>query len=213
MTKPKLKKPALEFVYPALKRSADDYEGALSAFHRLYLYGRSKQNPVIAILAVFKGLQKLEQEYGYDIHEQMITGELAPCPLPAPQWLREGIWLCLETFLAKPMIPGIEGKTRPQSFGQVLSKHLQDYTRWSERFLASLEGESTDASKGLEGSGLSERTSLRSFNRIQSMIDAANQLACEDAKGNTLAYVEPRDLVPTGRFAKIYRANLSPSNK
>jgi hypothetical protein len=206
MTKPKVKKVAPEFFYPALRRSADDYERALSAFHRLYRYGRSKENPVIAILAVFKGLQKLEQEYGRDVQEDIVTGELAPTSLPAPQWLRDGIWLCLETFLTKPRIPGIDGHKRPQSFAQALGKHLQDYSRWYLRYQALLEDANVDPVQPRKKRGTTERKGRRAYNRINDLIDAANQFSCTDAKGNALAFVEPRDLAPTGRFAEVYVA-------
>lgn len=204
MTKPTLKKPGPAFEYPALKRSADDYAAALSAFERLYRYGRTVDEHVISILAVYKGLQKLEQEWGYDA-DQVITGHLAPVPLPAPQWLREGVWLCLETFIANPAI-ALGGSKRPRTFRQALSKHLKDYEDWNNVRQAA---EGTTVEKALKSVYPGEeRTARRAYNRIKDIIESANELPCVDAAGNTLSYVEARDLVPTGQLSEIYKSTF-----
>lgn len=197
--------------HPALQRSPEDYEAALSAFQRLYKFSRSIENPALAILAAYKGLQVLDREWAYD-NGPLEDEAIAPASLRVPSWLREGMWLCLETFLAKPSMSKIGVSKRPKSFRQVLQAHLEDYQRWYLVYSGVNEGATVEAASSAASSqpgGMNSRTMRRAYDKIEDLIKSANKYPCEDGSGNPLTSIEPRDLIPTRKLAAIYKIHFA----
>ena len=101
-------------------------------------------------------------------------------------------------------------KQVPITFSSALEKHWTTYARWFHVFTLQHEHSiSIDAAcskaAGQVG-GLTSRHMRREFDKVDDLIRQANEKAYETSEGSRLTYIEPRDLVPTGRLLSIFKS-------
>ena len=85
----------------------------------------------MAIFATYKALQRLEKLH----NEPRQDGGSSRKPSSAiaiPAWVRDGLWLALETYMVKPQQPGVTDKKQTISFKRALNTEWKIYRRWFE---------------------------------------------------------------------------------
>jgi hypothetical protein len=114
---------------PLSKRDPADQPAALSAFQRLYLHASQSGRTALAIFAVYKALQKLEEPSlpQVDDGEEVATSASTTA---IPAWVRCGLWFAFETYLLRPAQPGVTDKKRSVGFQKALTDDWEDVRRW-----------------------------------------------------------------------------------
>ena len=193
-------------------RHGGNQSAAVSAFHRLYLYARESGKSALAIFAVYKGLQKIEERID-KIQDVDLLGGPADAII-MPPWIRDGLWFAMETYLIHPQQRGITEKKRVIEFKAALRSEWDDYLLWFavKKHMVDNESSSIDpAVKPLVRRGLSADTLRRAYKRVEQMFKDANTMQVSDSRGVTLSHVQPRDIVPTQRLLAIFE-RLAPTD-
>ena len=195
--------------YPPLNRPVEDRSGAVEAFQRLHLYACETGDHALATFAVYKALQKVEEEALIDIGNipEALRNTVSDA-VPLPGWVRAGLWTTLETYIINPKLPGRTPKQRVETFLSSLEKKWKIYSRWYAFYLKSLPTPSEKSTKGKEErvDPDTNRPGRRARASLQGFLDRMNQKPYQRNLGGTLAYVEPRDLIPTGKLLKVFQA-------
>jgi hypothetical protein len=193
---------------PLSKRDPADHLAALSAFQRLYLYANQSGKTALAIFAVYKALQKLEES----TLQQEGDGEdtrAPPSTIAIPAWVRSGLWLAFKTYLVSPSQPGVTDKKRPIRFTQALTDDWDIVRRWClvSSFMLEHGAKRHRAAQHHASPGAAKDALLRAYDDIEELFSEANNQNLLDEHGKPLAYIESRDLVPTQKLLSIFQSN------
>jgi hypothetical protein len=192
---------------PVTGRPPEDRSAAVSAFHRLHVYALKSGKSALAIFAVYKALQKLEQREGEE-HENSAS---KPTPIPlvsTPVWVRDGLWFALETYMIQPRQPGITEGKRVIEFKAALDAEWELYLQWfavkSDKDANQLET-IEPCLRRLTKLGYSKDKLRKAFNSVEKMFSDANSSEFDGEGERPRAPVQSRDMVPTRTLLKIFK--------
>jgi len=203
-----------QYPYPPLERDPGNTDAAIGAFHRLYEYARHSGYDALAAFAVYKALQKLEEQSGSSDPPRRTN---KPPSLQLPVWVQAGLWFSFESYIRDMKTPGITPAKKTKSFTSAINGLFLAHRRWflvwdymqehdEQPHQASVAVSAPDRLGGQQGIA-GQKTMLRAYQKIETILKKANQHAIHDDNGISLQLVEPRDLVPTQKLALL----LSPT--
>jgi hypothetical protein len=174
--------------------------------YRLYLYASQSGRTALAIFAVYKALQKLEEPPLPQVDGGEVVASASTIAIPA--WVRSGLWFAFETYLLRPGQPGVTDKKRSVGFQKALTDDWDDVRRWCrvKSFMLQHNKKPDPAARKLASTGNGRDTLLRAYKDIEEFLSEANSQTLVDEHSRPLEYIESRDLVPTQKLLSIFQS-------
>src|SRR5262245_15285927 len=119
------------------ERHPEDHLASLSAYRRLFEFSKQSGNWALAILAVYKALQKLEVDQNNFAPSE--PGHNNRSDLSLPGWVYDGLWLTLESYLLRPR--GLTAGGPRTRFVAVLEREWELHEKWCAVYMRKVEAD------------------------------------------------------------------------